>query len=80
MPNITEAEYNQLRTKVENAKSEAERAKGSLEASMRRLKEEFGCDTLKEAEQKLLRIQNEMEDLQEGFNSAFTRYQAKWNT
>lgn len=78
MPNITEAEYNKLKSQVETAKAEAERAKGSLEASMRRLNEEFDCKTLKDGEQLLSKLQRELEELQENFNAAFKRYQNKW--
>lgn len=46
---VTEAEYKRLKRIADRAAKDHAKAEGQLEAAMGRLKEEFGCTTLKGA-------------------------------
>ena len=62
-------EYNRLKKRAAEIRSEIDRAKGSLDGLMKQLQEEFGCSSLDEA-QTLLR------DLKTKRDEAETRYTA----
>jgi len=64
-----------LKKRVEQAQQEASKATGALEAGMARLKKEFGCDTLEEAQSKLRRMTKETEKAQAEFEEAFSAFQ-----
>jgi len=53
MPNLNK--LMRLREKVDRMKREADKASGALAETMKRLRKEFGCDSLKEA-RAMLRI------------------------
>lgn len=76
---LTEKKYRQLKDDVENAKSEAARARGAQDQLMQRLKGDFGCSTLKEAEAKLEELQKESASLEKKFNKALADYEEKWH-
>ncbi|MFH0766604.1 MAG: hypothetical protein V1920_00745 [Bacillota bacterium] len=42
-------EFDKLKSKVENTRREVDRAEGALDEIKKRIKEEFGCETLAEA-------------------------------
>ena len=78
MSSITEHEFLELKREVEDAKAQAERARGALEQSMQNLKEAFGVSSLKEAKQKLAALETEAEAAEAAFTKAFKAYQKKW--
>ena len=75
---ITEDQYRRLKREVEEAKAEADRARGSLDQLMKRLKDEFGCETLKEAKAKLVQVEAKKEIAQEHFETALRAYEKRW--
>jgi len=54
-------EFNELRKKIEDAKTRKARAEGSLSEVVARLKREFGCVDVNAAEAKLKTLQFEIE-------------------
>jgi hypothetical protein len=78
MSTITEEQYRRLKSEVETAKQEADRAQGALDQLLTRLKEEFDCDNLKQAKQKLVEIESKRDKAQAFFEKAMNDYQKKW--
>jgi len=54
---------NKLAEKVNQREVERARIQGNLESAMKRLKDEFGLDSLEEAEMKLKEIHEELADV-----------------
>lgn len=67
-----------LKSKVDNIQREAHRAEGALQQSMTRLKTQFGCSTLKEAEALLKKRKTEVAKAQLMFESAMASFQEEW--
>lgn len=78
MAEITEKGYRQLKQQVEEAKSEADKAKGALEQLMSQLKSEFDCEDLKEAKVLLGKLQTKRDRAQEDFEKEMKDYAKKW--
>lgn len=57
------SEIEKLDRAIQKAKSERDEAKGSLTASLNRLKKEFKLDSVEEAENHLTKMQTELEKL-----------------
>lgn len=49
-----------LETRIANAEKEKANAEGALEQLMGRLKEEFGCSTIAEAEEEIRRLEGQI--------------------
>jgi predicted nucleic acid-binding Zn-ribbon protein len=75
---ITEEDYRRLKSEVEEAVEQAQRARGALDQLMRQLEEEFGCKTLKQAKLVLEELRDKRDRLQEKFNQAVKEYNEKW--
>jgi hypothetical protein len=78
MIEISEDEFKELRRDVENARAEAERAKGAVEQLTKRLKDEFDCSNLKEAKALLETLQEDTVKAEREFTKALTEYRKKW--
>jgi hypothetical protein len=70
--------YLKLKKQAESAQQEADKAEGALELLMKRLKEEFDCSSLKEAEKKLERLEKQTEDSKKEFEKAVGDFEKKW--
>lgn len=79
MADITEEQYRKLKREVEQAKSDADRAQGSLDQLLARLKEEFNCKNLEEAKSLLRRLGKEAEDAKREFERHLHTYEEKWH-
>ena len=75
---ISEQQYRQLKREHEEAKAEAEQAKGALAQLTEQLEEEFGCTSLKQAEAKLAELKAKQEQTDKEFQKALKSYEAKW--
>jgi len=75
---ITEEQYRKLKQEVENAKSEADRAEGALGQLLQRLKEEFGCDNIKEARALLTTLNSKQEKAEAAFEKSMEAYEERW--
>ena len=75
---ISEQQFRQLKQDHENAKAEADQAKGALAQLTEQLKEEFGCTNLKQAEAKLEELKEKQEQADKEFQRALKAYEVKW--
>lgn len=75
---ITEREFKTLKQEVEDAKGEAERAKGALDQLMSQLKSEFECEDLKQAKTLLDTLTVKKEKAEREFEREMAAYQKKW--
>lgn len=71
-------EYAQLKKRVTKTRREADKAQGALDSLMVRLKKEFGCSTIEEAEHLLVKLQREKDQAEKEFERAVSRFQKKW--
>lgn len=71
---ITVDEFKRLQRIVEAKQKEADRAAGAYSQLTARLKEEFGCATLKAAATKLSRMEEEIERQSAAFDKAYSAF------
>ena len=71
-------ELTRLRQKAETLKSEADRAAGALAQVMQRLKIEFGCETLEQAEAKLKTIEKDTAEAEAEFTEALDEFKRRY--
>lgn len=76
---LTEQEFKDLKEEVQEARATADRAKGAMETLVKTLKDEFECDSPKEAKALLEKLEREMEKAQKAFDEAREDYQEKWH-
>lgn len=74
----TIAELNRLKQRADTAKQDAARAQGALEQAQLRLKNEFGCTTLPEAEAKLKALQVKGVDALGRFDAALEKFNSEF--
>ena len=72
------AEYEKLKRKADKLKAEAERAAGALEQTMARLKEEFGCNTLADAEELLAVKKADEVKAKAGYENELGAFKKEW--
>ncbi len=70
--------YMRLKKDVETAQQRADRSQGALDQLMKTLKEDYGCETLKEAKKKLKSLQKQEEEVREAFETAVEEFEEKW--
>jgi len=70
--------YMQLKKRVEQAQQDSDKAEGALGEVMKRLKAEFGCSTLAEAEKKLKALKKQSDIVQKKFDDAMEEFEEKW--
>ena len=70
--------YQKMKRKADELRREADRAEGALEQLMEKLKEDFDCDTLEEAEQLSKRLEKEAKEAEEQFDVAVEEFEEEW--
>jgi len=75
---ITVAQFEQLKKKVECLRSERDKASGELKAVRNTIAKEFGCKSLKEAKELLGELKKEEEELKEDLDEAWEEFDQKW--
>lgn len=80
MSQISEKDYLSLKREVEEAKANADRAQGALDELMDRLKQEFDCDSLKDAKALLADLQEKEEQAESAYLKAKSTYEKKWKS
>jgi len=75
---ITDIEYRRLKEEVEKVRQAVDRAKGALEQLNQRLKEEFNCKSIQEAELLLKTLKKETAEAQESFEKQYSNYVKKY--
>ena len=71
--------YLDLKEKADRLRREADRAAGAEEQLMKRLKEEFGCDSVKKAESLLENLRQEIETGEEWLKTLMGEFESKWS-
>ena len=72
------ARYQLLRSRLDKAQREVDRAQGSLDQLMVRLKDEHGCETLKQAEKKLKRMESDSEGAEQEYDRLLSEFDEEW--
>ena len=67
-----------LHDAVDRLQSESDKATGAYEHAMKRLKAEFNCKSIEEAERMLKRFQKEAEEADAAFDHAMSQFKKKW--
>jgi len=75
---INVEEYQKLRTKASEIKSEIDRAQGTLATLMKSLKTEFDCDSVEEAEAALATMEKELKEAEETYESEMKKFKEKY--
>jgi len=70
--------YEQLKQKVDQYQREADRAAGALAQLLERLKEEFGCDSIEEAEKLARKLKKERDKTEKEFAEALEEFETEW--
>lgn len=75
---IDVAEYTQLKDKVDRLRTKADKAKGAFDASIKRIKDEFGCDSLEEARERLDELKTKQAEADCQYVEAMDGFKEKW--
>lgn len=75
---VTEELYLELRREATEAKEKAQRARGALDTLMKRLKDEWDCTTLPEAEKRLAEMERAADKARKELDTARSEYYRKW--
>ena len=70
--------YNQLKKQLERTQAKRERAQGRLDSLMNNLKEEHGCEDLKEARRLAKQLKRDADQQREEFEQAMFEFEEKW--
>jgi len=69
-------EYTLLKAKVEKIKSKADKAAGALKQNLDRIKKEFGCSSLKEAEKLLDNLRRDLTKLTATYEKELKKFES----
>lgn len=71
-------QYRQLKRKVDEARSTYERANGALSQLMEKLKEDFNCESIDEANELLQKKIKMRDSAEKEFQQALDQFNTKW--
>jgi len=71
--------YEKLKAAVNEKQREADRAKGAFDQNVKQLKEEFGCNSLKEARDKLEQLTASEEKAEQEYDRLLRDFQREWS-
>jgi predicted nuclease with TOPRIM domain len=77
---LTIQTYLRLKSDVETAKEQAQKAAGAREVLLKTLRSDFGCNSIEEANALSQRLQNELATLETKLEQAIDEYQRKWKS
>lgn len=72
-------ELTNLKKKVGRLQRERDRAEGALSETMKRIKEEFECSTLEEAETLLKKLKRKEDKAKNKFEEALAKFKEEWS-
>ena len=75
---MNEEDYRKLKRDVENARAEAERAKGAYDQLLAQLKEEYQCNSVEEAQALFRELVAKKDKAEKAFEKALKDYSQKW--
>lgn len=70
--------YQELRKKADKAKADVNRAEGVLEEQMKKLKDDFSCETVEGAEMLLETLRLQEADADAKYNELLTAFEQQW--
>jgi hypothetical protein len=70
----------EIRKQAEQLRREHDMAVGALKQSKETLKKKYGCSTIKQAEEKLRRIESDCKKAKREFDREVEAFENKWNT
>ena len=70
--------YLQLKSQVESAKQQADKAEGALESELKQMKKDFGCDTIEDAKRQLRQYKVKRDKIKAKFDREMERFEKKW--
>jgi predicted transcriptional regulator len=71
-------EFQQLKSDISRLRREADKAAGALSEQMKRLKEEYGCGTIKEAEALLKKLNVQADECEAKFRKLLKKFEDNW--
>ncbi len=77
---ISLAEYDKLKKAAEESKAEADRAQGALQQLLKKLKEEYDCNTLEEALLLLNQLKKKETATEADFDTALQAFKNEWGS
>jgi len=72
---ITAGQFEKLKNKVDNLKTQRDKAKGSLATVMGRLKDEFGCESIQDAEELLTELKESVKQHEEELEKLYEKFE-----
>ena len=75
---INVEQYQKLKKRAEQAKSDADRAEGVLSEQKKKLKAEFNVDTIEAAQELLEKLTVEEKEAEEKYDEELAAFQEKW--
>lgn len=72
--------YEQLKTDVARFNRAADRAEGEKSATIRALKDEFGCGSIKDAQELLEKLTEEEKSLADQYNEKLAEFEENWSS
>jgi hypothetical protein len=72
-------EFQQLKNNVARLQRESAKAAGALEEQMKRLKTEFGCDTMEGAQKLLKKLDAEVTTAERQYQTSMAKFQKDWS-
>ena len=70
--------YEQFQNDIDKFQREVDKAQGALDLQLKQLKEEFECDSLKEAEKLLKKMTKERDEAENKFEEALDEFEERW--
>lgn len=70
--------YQKMKQRAADLRREADRAEGALEQVMKKLEDDFGCNSLEEAKRLQKKLTVEVEEADEKFGVLLKEFEDKW--
>lgn len=70
--------FERLKRAVDNAKSEADRAEGAFEQQIKKMKDDFDCDSLEKAEKKAEALDKKASKAEKLYEKALKEFEEEW--
>jgi len=77
---ISEATFQAMKAEVEDARINAEQAKGAIQQLEKQLREQFQCASAKEANALLIKLREDVNKLDKKLDEVIETYKSKWKT
>lgn len=75
----TANEFIELQEELETAKEKSNMAKAQVSVLLKKLKDEFGCNNIEEAEALLKKLNSRAKKLEEQFQKDYQEFKEKWD-